>query len=155
MKTISKLTQVFAFLVALSTYSFAQSPLADLQATETTLNNGIAATEASISTTQAQLTTVAADIVAATDAGEEDNAAALAGRQNELNASLVSLQATLAQQQAELADIQSKITATQDELNQNDKNWWLANTPAETLHAAPSPILNVPDPNNPASLNII
>jgi uncharacterized coiled-coil protein SlyX len=157
MKTISRIILVLALLIAcFSTDSVAQSsPLTDLQATETALNSAIAATQADITTTQSQLATVASDITAATDAGEEEYALGLAARETDLNASLAALQATLAQQQAELADIQSKITATQDEINQNDKNWWLANTPPETPHAAPSPINAVPDPNNPASFNII
>ena len=156
MKTISRITLVLALLIAcFSTQSVAQSPLADLQAVETALNNDIAATQANITTVQSQLTTVASDITAANDVGEEEYALELAGRQTDLNATLASLQAILGQQQTELADIQSKITATQDEINQSDKNWWVANTPPETPHAAPSPINAVPDPNNPASMNII
>ena len=156
MKTILRTILVLGLFVAfLSTDSFSQSPLLDLQARETALTNDITATQAGISGLQSQLSVVAADIVTATDEGAEEYATELSGRQAELNLSLAALQATLLQQQAELADIQAKITATQNELNQNDKNWWIANSAPEAPHAAPSPILSTPDPNNPNSQKVI
>jgi hypothetical protein len=156
MKTISRTILLLGFFIAfLSTDSFSQSPLLDLQARETALNNDIATTQANIAVVQGQIAAVGTDIQAATDEGADDYVVALNGRQTDLNTSLATLQTTLSQLQAELTDIQAKITATQDELNQNDKNWWTANSPPEVQYAAPSPILSTPDPNDPNSLKVI
>ena len=155
MKTISRITFLLGLLITLSTGSFSQSPLVELQTLETTLGADIASTQASITNQQNLLTTVLADINAFTETGELDEAQALTERQTELNASVAALQATLSALQADLAIVQGKITSTQNELNQLDKNWVMANTPPAPPAPADPRILAVPDPNNPSTLNII
>lgn len=155
MKTLSRITLVLGLLVTIfCTNSFAQSPLVELQAIETSLTADIAAAQASISSQQNALATTIADINAYTENGELDEAAALAARQSELNTSIADLQATLAQLQSDLAMVQSKIVTTQNELNLLDKNWVLANMPSTPAPADPR-ILTVPNANDPSTLNVI
>ena len=135
-----------------------QSQIAELQAMEASLTADIALTQTNIAQYQDMVSSLDALIAEALNNGG-DVTTLQSQRQDALN-TVSSLQTTLAQQQADLAAVQNKIVILTDAMNQNDKNWVLANNPPpqqqqNQQNQNQQRINVVPNPGNPNSMHVI
>ena len=151
MRTLTKISLVLVILFAASTISSAQSSLEqtlqELQAQEAALNNDIASAQADMVLIQDQITPLDAQIADAIANG--DDVTALEQQRQPFLDALAQLQQSIDDMQMQLQTLQNDMLALQDQINQHDKNWILANLPPPAPAQAPNNITNVTHPNLP------
>jgi prefoldin subunit 5 len=152
MKTISYFIIVFAailFGANVNAQSSLQQTLQELQAQEASLNNDIAAAQADMVPIQDQIALLDAQI--ADGIANGDDVTALEQQRQPYLDALAQLQQSIDDMQQQLQALQNDMLALQDQINQQDKNWILANMPppVPTPAQTPNNITNVTHPNLP------